>query len=253
MSITNPAATVVSTSKAAGVGVSLSLHPLPILTISEHLTRARCQQQGDNDGSVQVYGALLGTQNGREVEVHNTFEIKIDHAPSAQGEAGPSTPPQVNHTFFKSRQAQFKQTFPTFDFLGWYSNGAQPTQADMDIHKQLLEYSEAPIFLQFTPSKAAILSSSRGGELPLQLYESQVEMAPTTADASSAAVDKEGTTEKAAQLYFVKSNYKIETGEAERIAVDYASKPSDGSGDAGDTGAGEFCERLSATASPAKR
>lgn len=200
-----------------------------------------------------MYGALLGTQNGREVEVHNTFEIKIDHAPSAQGEAGPSTPPQVNHTFFKSRQAQFKQTFPTFDFLGWYSNGAQPTQADMDIHKQLLEYSEAPIFLQFTPSKAAILSSSRGGELPLQLYESQVEMAPTTADASSAAVDKEGTTEKAAQLYFVKSNYKIETGEAERIAVDYASKPSDGSGDAGDTGAGEFCERLSATASPAKR
>lgn len=53
-------------------------------------------------------------------------------------------------------------------------------------------------------------------------------MAPKAAD-SAAGVVLEGV-----QTYFVEGAYKIETGEAERIAVDYASKPS-GTGTEGDT------------------
>jgi COP9 signalosome complex subunit 6 len=49
-------------------------HPLPILTISEHLTRTAMQAGSTN---VVVQGALLGTQSGREIEIQNTFEFPV--------------------------------------------------------------------------------------------------------------------------------------------------------------------------------
>lgn len=144
------ASAVAGPSKAATASTSsavLSLHPLPILSISEHIVRSRAQQ-GSNAQPLQVYGALLGTQSGRHLEVQNTFEVKVD----AEG--------RIDEAFFKSRQAQCewasasltsrstplittapsladKQTFPTFDFLGWYSNGTSPTQRDLAVHKQV--------------------------------------------------------------------------------------------------------------------
>lgn len=150
-SSSSSAVAVLSTSQPTQQTTVLRLHPLPILSISEHLVRLQAQQQGSGK-AVKVYGALLGTQDGQHVEVHNTFEVKVDDSSGA-----------VDHTFFKSRQAQCefhgqgqlfaqtsfnadhrltlrptdKQTFPTFDFLGWYSNGLQPSQLDLDVHKQV--------------------------------------------------------------------------------------------------------------------
>ncbi|CAO1615000.1 unnamed protein product [Jaminaea pallidilutea] len=210
-SSSSSAVAVLSTSQPSQQTTVLRLHPLPILSISEHLVRVQAQQQGSGK-AVKVYGALLGTQDGQHVEVHNTFEVKVDESSGA-----------VDHTFFKSRQAQYKQTFPTFDFLGWYSNGLQPSQLDLDIHKQFLEYNESPLYLQLSPDINSLGRS--GGELPLQLYESHVEI--------SAGQQQETS------LHFVQSSggYKIETGEAERIAVDYANKPAGARGSEGDHGA----------------
>lgn len=62
-------------------------HPLPILNVSEHFTRSRIQNP--DQLPQQVYGALLGTQSGRDIEIQNTFEILIkkDSLPS-QNELG---------------------------------------------------------------------------------------------------------------------------------------------------------------------
>ena len=83
-------------------------HPLPILNISEHLTRLKLQTNStlpfsinvisftnDLTYGVLVLGALLGTQNGREVEIVNTFEL----ATEGEGEA-------VDHGFLVSRRDQ---------------------------------------------------------------------------------------------------------------------------------------------------
>lgn len=54
--------------------VVISLHPLVLMNISEHWTRFRAQE-----GSVQaVYGALIGKQEGRKIEVFNSFELKYE-------------------------------------------------------------------------------------------------------------------------------------------------------------------------------
>ena len=72
-------------------------HPLPILNISEHLTRLKLQTRSSQPfGKWQpptypytssqylfsfllVIGALLGTQNGREVEIVNSFELAMEN------------------------------------------------------------------------------------------------------------------------------------------------------------------------------
>ena len=66
---------------------------MPILNISEHLTRLRLQTKaripfGTYDVSqleftavnnrYAVLGALLGTQNGRDVEIVNSFELAVE-------------------------------------------------------------------------------------------------------------------------------------------------------------------------------
>ncbi|UZJ55425.1 hypothetical protein CBS101457_004745 [Exobasidium rhododendri] len=191
--------------KDSSIGFNVSLHPLPILTISEHLTRTAIQS---GSSEVKVQGALLGTQSGREIEIQNTFEIPLKGG-------------SVDHEFLKARQEQFKQVFPTFEFLGWYSIGHLPQPSDMDIHKQLIEYNESPLFLQLSPGPSSLSRAKAGGELPIAIYETHVEMP----DAQSS-----GTSGPA--MFFRPASYHVETGEAERIAVDHTSKPPDAVGDA---------------------
>jgi COP9 signalosome complex subunit 6 len=71
--------TVASSSKtvifAATVpSVSVSLHPLVLMNISEHWTRIRAQE----GGAKEVYGGLIGKQKGRKIEVLNSFELKFE-------------------------------------------------------------------------------------------------------------------------------------------------------------------------------
>lgn len=54
--------------------VTCSLHPLVIMNISDHWTRIRAQKGFKS----QVYGALIGKQKGRNIEVMNSFELKFD-------------------------------------------------------------------------------------------------------------------------------------------------------------------------------
>ncbi|POY76010.1 hypothetical protein BMF94_0733 [Rhodotorula taiwanensis] len=185
-------------------GLKVALHPLAILSISEHYTRTAIQSASQSTSSTppQVVGALLGTQSGRELEVVNSFELVADP------EAG------LDHAYLVTRRDQFKQVFPTFDFLGWYSVGQQPSPRDTALHQQFLEYNESPIFLQLSPPSSQQLTAeeqSSKGDLPLAIYESVVELVAGEAKPT-----------------FVPVPYEVVTGEAERVAVEGVSKPEAG-------------------------
>lgn len=88
--------------------IDVMRHPLPILNISEHLTRLKLQTNSalpfgttlvtltdQLTYNVSVLGALLGTQNGREVEIVNTFELATQDDREA-----------VDHGFLVSRRDQ---------------------------------------------------------------------------------------------------------------------------------------------------
>ena len=52
---------------------------------------------------ITVYGVLLGSQNGRDIDVQNSFEmaVRASSAPDA-----PSPQLEVDHAFLSARQAQ---------------------------------------------------------------------------------------------------------------------------------------------------
>ncbi|PWZ01369.1 Mov34-domain-containing protein [Testicularia cyperi] len=196
---------VLDTHPSSGVGSHISLHPLPILNISEHLVRTRLQT---NNAETKVYGVLLGTQQGRDIEIQNTFEIKVDSNSDTDLNC-----PVVDHTFLKSRQSQYRQVFPTLDLLGWYTTGSAPASDDLEVHKQLASYNETPLLVQLSQNVTSFQEADRNGELPIKVYESVVEL-----------IHGEATS------FFVPATYRIDTGEAERIAIDHASKAGAGSG-----------------------
>jgi len=57
------------------MSVSITLHPLAVLNISDHLTRAKYQM--GKDSNYGVIGCLLGKQQGRFLDVVNTVEISF--------------------------------------------------------------------------------------------------------------------------------------------------------------------------------
>ncbi|NXV55712.1 CSN6 protein, partial [Molothrus ater] len=111
---------------AGGVtgSVSVALHPLVILNISDHWIRLR-SQEGRNG---QVIGALIGRQEGRNIEVMNSFELL------AHGSGGALL---IDKEYYYTKEEQFKQVFKDLEFLGWYTTGGPPEPADIHVHKQV--------------------------------------------------------------------------------------------------------------------
>jgi len=198
MSTSKTPSTVIE-KEGGGAALQIDLHPLVIINISDHFTSTKVES---NKPQPRVIGALLGIQNGRNVEITNSFELIYDTLDGAI---------VIDQSFLKSRQEQFKKVFPTYDFLGWYSTGTQVQHSDIDVHKQFLEINESPIYL-LLDSVAAYSATTK--DLPITIFESElhvIEDKPTT--------------------LFVKVPYRIQTGEAERIGVDHVARvtPSGGS------------------------
>ncbi|KAI9310169.1 maintenance of mitochondrial structure and function-domain-containing protein [Dichotomocladium elegans] len=186
--------TIVSATPSSS-GLSISIHPLVLLNISDHYTRAKLQDP-ENASKGEVYGALLAQQSGRDIDVINSYEIPVPH----EG--------QVNLAYLSSKTEQLKQVFPNLDFMGWYTIGTSPTEADLKLQEQFLQVNESAIFLQLDPS-----SGTR--DFPVHIYESTLDI-----------IDQQ------ARLVFVKAPYHVETNEAERVAVDHVAKPSSSGGEA---------------------
>jgi COP9 signalosome complex subunit 6 len=82
--------------KSSDSGLHIQLHPLILLTISDHITRhAARSQQGP------ILGALLGQQNGREITLEHAFECLVQEGPNGE--------PQLPHEWFNERVKQRKE------------------------------------------------------------------------------------------------------------------------------------------------
>jgi len=168
----------------SGSALDISLHPLVIINISDHFTREKVTK--DN---VRVFGILIGSQKGRKVEIFNSFAFLLgkDNV--------------VDNEYLTTKIEQFKKVFEDYELLGWYSTSANIQSYDMDVHQQIMKFNESPLYLILDP--ASILSR----ELPISLLEAGIKIENDTP-----------------VLRFAKVTYKIETTDAERIAVDHVAK-----------------------------
>ncbi|KNE71624.1 hypothetical protein AMAG_16182 [Allomyces macrogynus ATCC 38327] len=165
-----------------------AVHPLAILNISDQFTRMRVQNTVTASPGL-VFGALLGIQSGRRVEIFTSFEVQV-HAPQFT----------VDTELLKTRLEQYKEVFPEYDFLGWYSTSVQsPTAREVHLHKQFMGFNELPVHARLDPS---LLGTKA---LPFYLYES-------------------ATDSTTGELSLVEVPVKVETSEPERIAVEGVTK-----------------------------
>ncbi|KAK2579662.1 hypothetical protein KPH14_011585 [Odynerus spinipes] len=185
----NPPSTLKVMASSGTVGsVSISLHPLVIMNVSEHWTRLRAQEGTDQ----LVYGALIGKQKGRNIEIMNSFELLF---------ACIGDDVIIDRDYYNTKEEQFKQVFSEMDFLGWYTTGDMPNERDIKVHKQICEINESPVLLKLDPRP------KNTDQLSVSMYESVIDL-----------VNGEAT------MLFVPLTYTLATEEAERIGVDHVAR-----------------------------
>lgn len=86
--------------------------------------------------------------------------------------------------------------------MGWYSNGKSILPSDMDLQRQIETINESALYLLIDTDP-----NTNTKELPISIYESQLKV-----------IKDEPC------LVFAKIEYKIESGDAERLAVDHVAR-----------------------------
>lgn len=85
--------------------VSVSLHPLVILNISEHWTRLTAQV----GKSVPTVGALIGKQKDRTIEIMNSFELSYTMLEDLTL--------VIDREYYNTKEEQFKQVGHYFNIF----------------------------------------------------------------------------------------------------------------------------------------
>ncbi|CED84943.1 COP9 signalosome, subunit CSN6 [Phaffia rhodozyma] len=225
---------IAPSSSSSSSRLTTTLHPLPVLNISDHHTRTRLQHRSDN---YKIVGALIGIQKGNEVEIVNSFELALvgdqleNSGMEIDGERAPGGDKvEVDWAFFEERTASFKQVFPTLDLIGWYSVGNTPSPIDRILHTQFQARVESALFLQLDTLSPQLSSDSSSSEqdnkeqdLPVDLYQTvHLAGAASATTAEGPTLAKEHDSQKT--WSFEKISWRIKTGEAERIAVEGIGK-----------------------------
>jgi COP9 signalosome complex subunit 6 len=116
-----------------------------------------------------------------------------------------------------------KQVFPSLEFIGWYTVAPHPTIRHIALHEQVLRffsliiefyrrpskftgYCSTPLLLLLQPNHQ-LSSDVNAQTLPFKAYEPTVEIK-----------------DRKSRPVFVEAPYNVETGEAERIAVDWTAR-----------------------------
>lgn len=180
---------------ADGARLDVHLHPLVLINMSDHVVRVR-----SSGGKERVLGALIGAQEGRRIDLHNSFELLI------QGEGEGRA---LDLEFFQQRIAQYLEVFPRYEYLGWYSTGKAPDDADKALHKKLQEVTanENPFALLLDTEAMERDKANQAEELPVKVYDSVT----TITGGESVA-------------QWTEVPYVIDTLEAERVSVNQVAK-----------------------------
>ncbi|GAX82869.1 hypothetical protein CEUSTIGMA_g10295.t1 [Chlamydomonas eustigma] len=177
--------------RTSSSGLEFKLHPLVLINISDHHTRTKANSTSLSD--VKVMGCLLGTQNGRTIDISNSFEMKFEHVSGGI---------LIDNAFLLKKQDQYKQVFSKLDLVGWYTTGETIGDNEMIVNKKIMEMNESPVLLLLNPR----IDNLRK-DLPVTLYETEVH-----------------ASEGSPTQIFVRASHSIETSDAERIGVDQVAK-----------------------------
>jgi len=176
----------------SAASLDIQIHPLVVMSIADHYTRDIALKAKSKK---RVIGALAGQQNGRDVNVLESFEIAFNLDKNGHIE--------YDKKSFAADLDLFKEAYPTYEMLGWYSTGAKIDPYDLEIHKMMTTYNERPLYLLLNPNPP-----EDARDIPITVYETEVRV-----------VSKDKTVTE-----FAKTSFKVTADEAERITVVHCAK-----------------------------
>ncbi|THX30693.1 hypothetical protein D6D10_08585 [Aureobasidium pullulans] len=201
-------------SSTSDSSLSVQLHPLVLLTISDYITRHSVRQQ---EGP--IIGAIIGQQNGRQITTEQAFQCKTKQ----DGDRI-----VVDDEWFAERLEQFKDVHkaPPLDLVAIFT--LAPPSGPLPEHVPILQqlqhsYNDSLMLLLFHP-QTILDGSLTGGKLPISIYETYYEPGSEGAE-KGLQVDGWGMGRQL-QMRFRQLPFEVETGEAEMIAVDFVAKGS---------------------------
>jgi len=166
--------------------MTIKLHPLVLLNISQHFTRVRAQKhhsRGDGQCPPIVGGALLGKLTARTTDIREVFEVPLNT----------DNEQMTLDIEYLGEKAEHLTQVSDLEVVGWYSTGSLlPRPADLATTRRMNDAKEATLMLKMDPFKR-----DRGtNDLPASLFE----------------LEPNGE--------LVQRSYIIESAEAERVVVE---------------------------------
>eukprot|EP00434_Breviolum_minutum_P005444 symbB.v1.2.004796.t1/scaffold270.1/size246978/7 len=199
---------------AAAAGLDVHLHPLVLINISDHVVRFRSAQRSE-----RVLGALLGAQEGRRVDVHNSFELVCVESGGQRTEPQKHPfpafslriAPSKGHWIWNSSSSGFPSIwrfFQDMNFLvGILQVLNQKRQIKPSTRRSRRSANENPFALLVDADKMSREKASQSEELPVKVYDATIHIEQGEATVTWNEVP-----------------YIIDTLEAERIAVNHVAK-----------------------------
>ncbi|CAH7689782.1 hypothetical protein BY996DRAFT_7888714 [Phakopsora pachyrhizi] len=216
------------------------IHPLPILNISDHLTRDKLKLQSV-EKKLPGVGILIGVQVGRKLEIVNSFEVLINcEKNSSSRQADENEDILIDQEFLITRQEQFKQVFPNLDCLGYYliDDDLKPTDRCLKIQHQLIQnfenlFSNSNLLLLYNPqllsnsnSKNSVDDMDDVKNIQHQSLKQQQDVVVGSYESCSKDLGMRVFEFIKLQSNYQSCRFEIESSEVEQIAVDHIAKPS---------------------------
>ncbi|KAI5300887.1 hypothetical protein KEM55_004150 [Ascosphaera atra] len=156
-----------------------------------------------------VVGALLGTQDGRDVKITTAFDCRVEENHIHEY--------TIDEDWFETRLAQYKEVSGDMpiDLVGWYTATCELFGVGnemLKIHNQFLAFNENVLYLSFNDWELKVAALDT---LPIALYESVDEPICDNDLELLDGIARPGSS----KLRLRKLPYTIETGEAEMIAL----------------------------------
>jgi len=178
-----------STEQLADLGATtVIVHPLVLLSVADH--HARSAARASNR---RVVGVLLGQDNGKTVNVANSFAIPFEE------DEKDSKTWFLDHNYIEGMWEMFKKVNARERMIGWYHTGPKLRASDQEIND---------LFKRFMPRPVMVIVDVRQQEVGI----------PTNAYFAVEEIKDDGT-ETQKTFFHVPS--AIEAEEAEEIGVEH--------------------------------
>jgi len=167
---------------------SVVVHPLVLLSVADHHARSAARSSNK-----RVLGILLGQDNGKSVNVANSFAV-----PFEEDEKDPKTW-FLDHDYIDGMWGMFKKVNARERMVGWYHTGPKMRASDQEINE---------LFKRFIPRPVMVIVDVREDTVGI----------PTDAYFAVEEIKDDGTE---TQKTFLHVPSVIEAEEAEEIGVEH--------------------------------